>query len=98
MCGSDAKGVGDKNISYNINATHEAHCKNWISLIVKFAQLINADAVRLFDSNFFSQNGVSEDQHINELMVKTMEEIKKYTKSIVVFDLDSIAGLSKEWS
>jgi hypothetical protein len=31
-------------------------------------------------------------------MINTVEEIKKYSKSLLIIDMDSIAGLSKEYS
>ena len=31
-------------------------------------------------------------------MINTVEEIKKYPKSLLIIDMDSIAGLSKEYS
>lgn len=59
--------------------------------------MINADQIKLIDSNFFFANRVADDQVATKLMINTVEELKKYDKSVVIFDLDSIAGVSKEY-
>ena len=49
----------------------------------------------MIDSNFFFTNKVSEDQHATQLIINTVEEMKKYDKAVLVLDLDSISGVYK---
>ena len=48
------------------------------------------------EGSFFFTNKVAKDEDCMQLIIDTVEEMKKYDRSVLVFDLDSISGVYKE--
>lgn len=72
--------------------------KAWLSNVVQFAQRYDADIVKLIDAYFLQQNNVFEDNQATTFISSLVEEIKRYSRAILIFDLDSIAMIKKEHS
>jgi hypothetical protein len=47
--------------------------------------------VILIDNNYLVQNKASSDEEVSSFIHKIISDMEKYSKSVVVFDLDSIA-------
>jgi hypothetical protein len=54
--------------------------------------------VKLIDANFLYQNNISDDTGASRLIIDTVNQMKEYKKSVCIFDIDSIAGVSKQFS
>lgn len=67
-------------------------------IIVLATSYLEADCVKLIDANFLYQNNISDDQGAARIIIDTVNQMKEYPKSVVIFDIDSIAGLTKEYS
>jgi hypothetical protein len=67
-------------------------------IIVLSTTYIEADCVKLIDANFLYQNNISDDTEASKLIIDTVNQMKEYSKSVVIFDIDSIAGVTKQFS
>ena len=67
-------------------------------MIVHFALKVNADSIKLIDENFFTSNFVSDDLHATQLIINTVNMMKQYNMSVIIFDLDSISGVHKQYN
>ena len=52
--------------------------------------------VKLIDANFMQQNNISDDAEASKLIIETINRMKD-SKSVFIFDIDSIAKVSKEF-
>ena len=59
---------------------------------------LEADCLKLIDANFFFENKISDDKEASQLIIDTIKMMKQYDRSVVIFDIDSIAGVTKEYS
>ena len=71
--------------------------KCWLPLILDFSLAYNADITKLIDNNFIVNNNATDDTSAMALVNSVVEETKKYGRAVVIFDLDSIAQLRKEY-
>ena len=71
--------------------------KCWLPLILDFSLAYNADITKLIDNNFIVNNNANDDTSAIALVNSVVEETKKYGRAVVIFDLDSIAQLRKEY-
>jgi hypothetical protein len=67
-------------------------------IIVLATNYLEADCVKLIDTNFLYQNNISDDTEASRIIIDTVNQMKEYPKSVVIFDIDSIAGVTKEYS
>jgi hypothetical protein len=44
------------------------------------------------------QNNISDDIEASKIIIDTVNQMKEYSKSVVIFDIDSIAGVTKQFS
>jgi hypothetical protein len=72
--------------------------KGWRYIILKFAEEYDADMVVLIDSYYLEQNKASEDKDVSSLIYKVISDMKKYTKCVIIFDLDSISFIKEDYS
>jgi 5'-3' exonuclease len=54
--------------------------------------------VVLIDSYYLEQNKASEDKEVSSLIYKIISDMKKYSKCVIIFDLDSISFIKEEYS
>lgn len=54
--------------------------------------------VVLIDSYYLEQNKASEDKDVSSLIYKVITDMKKYSKCVIIFDLDSICFMKEEYS
>ena len=66
--------------------------------MVNFALEMNCDCVKLIDWDYFSSSFAIDDNDCTNLLSNTVEMMKKYNKSLIIFDLDSIAGMVKQYN
>ena len=71
--------------------------KGWKYMVLKFAEKYDADMVVLIDSYYLEQNKASDDKEVSSLIYKTISDMKKYTKCVIIFDLDSISFIKEEY-
>ena len=71
----------------------------WLQFIIILAtSYLGADCLKLIDANFFFENKISDDKEAAQLILDTINTVKQYDRSVVIFDIDSIAGVTKEFS
>ena len=70
----------------------------WIWQLVKFSYEFDTDIVKLVDNNLFLQNSATTDEAAVVFLKDLVEEIKRYNKGVIIFDLDSISGIKKVYS
>jgi len=75
----------------------ERYQLDWLPLIVKFALNYDADVVKLIDNNFIINNSALNDSAATSLISSVVSETKNYDKSVIIFDLDSISQIKKEY-
>ncbi len=66
--------------------------------LVKFALEHSLGTVTLVDSHYFMRKEASEDSKAEVEVAYAVDEARKHTSAMVIFNLNSIAGLSKEYS
>lgn len=44
------------------------------------------------------KNFISDDYHATSLIINTINMMKNYDRSVIIFDLDSIAGIGKNYT
>jgi hypothetical protein len=62
--------------------------------LISFAFSNDIIAMNLIDLTALLNNGGHEESRLYEYISETVAESKEYTKSIVIFELDSLAGVS----
>lgn len=72
--------------------------KGWKYAVLKFAEMYDADMVVLIDSYYLEQKKSSDDKEVASLIYKEISDMKKYTKCVIIFDLDSISFIKEEYS
>ena len=72
--------------------------KGWKYAVLKFAEIYDADMVVLIDSYYLEQKKSSDDKEVASLIYKEISDMKKYTKCVIIFDLDSISFIKEEYS
>lgn len=70
---------------------------DWLPLIVKFALNYDADIVKMIDNNFIVNSSALDDSAATSLISTVVSETTKYAKSVIIFDLDSISQIKKEY-
>ena len=79
--------------------SNEEMQKVWLQFIIILAtSYLEADCLKLIDANFFFENKISDDKEASQLIIDTINMMKQYDRSVVIFDIDSIAGVTKEFS
>ena len=71
--------------------------KSWLPLILDFALKYDADIVKLIDNAFIINNSAYDDAAALSLINDVVEEIKNYNRAVVIFDLDSISLIRREY-
>lgn len=71
--------------------------KAWLPLILQFALEYDADIVKVIDNSFLINNNANDDSKAVALVNSIVEETKKYDKGVLIFDLDSIVQISKQF-
>lgn len=72
--------------------------KDIYSILIKFALKNDLATVCLVDDNYLLRTEHSEDQSAERQMAYAIHETRKHDTGMVIFNLDSIAGLVKEYS
>jgi len=69
-----------------------------IKLLINFAITNSLDYILLLDMEYFSRNNMLTDEKIAEEINMLIEECKKYDKSLIIYDFESICSVVKEYS
>lgn len=69
-----------------------------IKLLLKFGVEGNLDAVYMIDGNTLYANQKNTEEDIIIYIESIVEECEQYNKSLIIFDLDSIAEVTREYS
>jgi hypothetical protein len=69
-----------------------------LKILLYLAMKSNMDYILLVDMEYFKKKTIISDEKIAEELNYLVEESKKYDKSMIIFDLDSICGLTYEFS
>ena len=88
----------NENYCVSLGDNYEQLKNVWLQFIIVLATtFLEADTVKLIDANFLYQNNISDDTGASRLIIDTVNQMKEYAKSVVIFDIDSIAGVSKQF-
>lgn len=66
--------------------------------MIEFSYEYDADIVKLIDSSYLLQNNAFDDNQAMALINSLVEEIKRYNRAVVIFNLDEIANIKKDYS
>ena len=61
---------------------------NWKYLSLVFAMSYNADAVYLFDNDYFLENRKYKDEDCCNFILDTIKEAQNYKRAVLIFDMD----------
>ena len=61
---------------------------NWKYLSLVFAMKYNADAVYLFDNEYFLENRRYKDEDCCNFILDTIKEAQNYKRAVLIFDMD----------
>ena len=72
--------------------------ENWLPLLLDFALEYDAEMIKLIDHNYLQKKKAFDDTTAQKEVNAIIEETRRYNKTVVIFDLDSIAQISKQYS
>ena len=64
-----------------------------LPLLLQFAHNYDTEVVQLVDASLLAEKKISGDAEVARFISELIVETQKYAKSVIIFDLDSIAKI-----
>jgi hypothetical protein len=69
-----------------------------LKVLIKMGVEINVDSVLLLDFEYFASRNILDENKMAEELSQSLIEAEKYDKSIIIFDLDNLLEVAKNYS